>query len=185
MPFPNQFLGEKADQDIIKKLTTPEALSGTLNWALEGLKRLFENNGFKMKMGLEDIKEKYLFTSDPIAYFIDDCIEQGDGYAFAKEECYSAFCALCKTFKALTPSLKDFTKAMWAAGHVEIKPTIDGKQVRCWRDVKLVKGGTGEAGRVPTGDAVQGREGLGILQRDRGRDEPNWIKSARTDHGPA
>ncbi|MEM3845363.1 MAG: DUF5906 domain-containing protein [Candidatus Parvarchaeota archaeon] len=35
--------GSFNDPDLLEKLTTPEELSGILNWALEGLKRLREN----------------------------------------------------------------------------------------------------------------------------------------------
>ncbi len=44
--FPHKFEGESEDKDLIKKLTTPEELSGLLNFALEGLKQLLKNGRF-------------------------------------------------------------------------------------------------------------------------------------------
>ena len=46
IPFNNKFEGEKADVNLLHKLTTPEELSGLLNRALQGLIRLIDNNGF-------------------------------------------------------------------------------------------------------------------------------------------
>ncbi|MEM0124596.1 MAG: hypothetical protein QXF41_03595 [Candidatus Micrarchaeaceae archaeon] len=45
VPFPHVISEAEEDRRILEKLTTPEELSGFLNWALEGLRRLM-NNGF-------------------------------------------------------------------------------------------------------------------------------------------
>jgi putative DNA primase/helicase len=46
--FPNQFLkrNPKTDVHLVEKLTTPAEMSGVLNWALAGVKRLTTQNGF-------------------------------------------------------------------------------------------------------------------------------------------
>ncbi|MEM3581246.1 MAG: hypothetical protein QXQ64_08335 [Candidatus Bathyarchaeia archaeon] len=43
VPFPHEISGAEEDRRILEKLTTPEELSGFLNWSIEGLQRLMDN----------------------------------------------------------------------------------------------------------------------------------------------
>ena len=44
IPFDNPIPKEKQNPFLLKEITTKEEMSGLLNWALEGLDRLFKNN---------------------------------------------------------------------------------------------------------------------------------------------
>lgn len=68
--FPNSFEG-KGDKNLIEKLT-PE-LSGFLNLALEGLKRLIENGKFSNSKSVEATQREYEINSNPVKAFLDQC----------------------------------------------------------------------------------------------------------------
>ena len=73
--FPNQFMGNKDDKHHIEKLTTAEELSGLLNLALEGLKRLREKGSFSHISSMKDTRREYLIKSNPAPVFIEEGCE--------------------------------------------------------------------------------------------------------------
>ena len=91
--FPNEFLtGKNAIDDLEEKLTTPEALTGLLNWALDGLNRLLNNHG-----KLSDIRTAaqmgivYEKKSRPMYYFVRDCIAEKPLNVVLREELEQAY----------------------------------------------------------------------------------------------
>jgi putative DNA primase/helicase len=73
--FPNTFEGNQ-DKDLIDKLT-PE-LSGLLNLALKGLKRLLENGGFSNNKSVDATQKEYILNSNPVQAFLDNRTEPSD-----------------------------------------------------------------------------------------------------------
>jgi len=75
--FPNQFLPDnpKTDPNLLKKLTTPDEISGFFNWALEGLERLLKNGKFSNAKSIEETRKQYIRSSDPVKAFIMDEVE--------------------------------------------------------------------------------------------------------------
>lgn len=57
------------DPNILDKISTPKELTGLVNWALEGLKRLFENGEFTLSNTTSDIRNKWLRESSSITGF--------------------------------------------------------------------------------------------------------------------
>ena len=91
--FPNEFLtGKNAIDDLEEKLTTPKALTGLLNWALDGLNRLLNNHG-----KLSDIRTAaqmgivYEKKSRPMYYFVRDCIAEKPLNVVLREELEQAY----------------------------------------------------------------------------------------------
>jgi P4 family phage/plasmid primase-like protien len=71
--FNNRFTTEngKKDPDLMAKLTTPEELSGLLNWALEGRKRLHKNKEFSNQpSNEEEIQQRWI--SDPTRDLLEE-----------------------------------------------------------------------------------------------------------------
>lgn len=135
--FPNQFLGDRADPEILHKLTTPEVLSGMLNWMLEGLRRLVERGGFKVRMGLEEMRERYLVTSDPIERFIKTQIVRDGKHVLPKDRAYEALRRYCQRYGAFVPSKRALGAAMKEEGLFEVRVTDEkGDRHRCWRGIK-------------------------------------------------
>jgi len=83
----------KKEQDLflIDKITTEEELSGILNWALDGLGRLFTENCFSYALDAEQNKEIMIRNSEPISAFVSDCLVQSDGDAVPKAIVYELY----------------------------------------------------------------------------------------------
>ena len=67
--FPNQYLNNP-DRKLLSKLTTDNELSGLLNYALIGLKRLLEKGDFSNPSSTEEVREEYIRKSDSVGSFI-------------------------------------------------------------------------------------------------------------------
>jgi putative DNA primase/helicase len=139
--FPKQFLPDnpKTDPQLLKKLTTEAELSGFLNWCLEGLRRLIENNKFSKSRSIEETREQYLRSSDPVKAFAMDRLEYKAGSAIPKFEVYKAFIGYCQEMKLPTVSQVTFAMKL-----VECMPNtksgrkrIGGTQTYCWEDLAM------------------------------------------------
>ncbi|MGA3110883.1 MAG: phage/plasmid primase, P4 family [Candidatus Bathyarchaeia archaeon] len=71
----------KVDKHILEKITTPEEMSGILNWALEGLKRLHEQEEFTGKLSVEDTKARYEQLVSPANAFITENVVETEDIA--------------------------------------------------------------------------------------------------------
>lgn len=71
--FPNAFIkGQNAIGDLIARLTQENELSGLLNYALKGLKRLFEAGRFSEPESTKQALEDYQKASDTVVAFLSD-----------------------------------------------------------------------------------------------------------------
>ncbi len=85
------------DVDVDMKAKLLEELSGILNWSIEGLKRLLENNKFSYPFTEDDVKEMYERGSDSINTFINNMIVEDDNTSITKREVYNSYKEFCKT----------------------------------------------------------------------------------------
>ncbi|QCZ44476.1 DNA primase family protein [Levilactobacillus brevis] len=78
LPFSVHVPKSMVDPDLPKKLS--QELSGILNWAIEGLKRLRSNNYRFTKSGeMEDAKNNYILSNQPVRRFVKECFELRNG----------------------------------------------------------------------------------------------------------
>lgn len=96
LDFPNSFEGKKADPFILSKLTMPGELSGLLNIALVGLKRLFSNGDFSYNITPAQVAEKYVAASDSTSVFINECCGYDSEQAINSAQFYDMYRAYCK-----------------------------------------------------------------------------------------
>lgn len=75
VPCNNKFVGSNCDVNILAKMTTPAELSGLLNWAIEGLKRLLNQGHFTNDQSAAVIRANYIRQSNPSKAFIEERIE--------------------------------------------------------------------------------------------------------------
>ena len=139
--FPNKFEGTDCDEHILKKLTTPEELSGLFNWALEGLHQLLENGKFTENLTADEIQAKYEEMSDPITAFIQEHIIISPDGVVSKDDLYQAYYQFCRD-KGWTAVLKGtFTSELKPriAGIGESLRKIRGKKMRCWLGIRLME----------------------------------------------
>lgn len=138
--FPYIFTGKKCDKKILEKLTTDKELSGILNWALTGLKRILKNGEFTNTQSTDEMREYYQRTSDPIYAFINDNVEYDTNSYITKDDFFTAFCEYCRANR-LSPVAKNlFSKRLHEHITVsEYKPSISGKRVYCWLGIRWSK----------------------------------------------
>lgn len=91
--FPNTFgkNGLKKDPHILDKITTEEELSGLLNMALDGLKRLSKNGEFTENESTLKAIEQYRREIDPLISFLDERCHLDEEADVDKQELYDAY----------------------------------------------------------------------------------------------
>jgi putative DNA primase/helicase len=82
--------------DIGNKISTPEEMSGLLNYALEGLKRLEQNNGFSYDRSLEEVKSIMMRSGSTLMAFIEDELEESISNHILKSDFYKAYVQYCQ-----------------------------------------------------------------------------------------
>lgn len=96
IPFDNQIPKSKQDKFLIDKLTTKKELSGLLNYALKGLKRLLENGQFSYKKDWKEIKQIMERHSNSLSAFCQDVLIEKQGNKISGEIMYEIYCAYVK-----------------------------------------------------------------------------------------
>lgn len=76
IPFNRFFIGETDDKEKLKKISTPTELSGLLNLALAGLKRLLANGDFTNCKSIEENRQLYIRSSDSCKAFVEEQLEE-------------------------------------------------------------------------------------------------------------
>jgi len=137
--FPNTFIGQTENKNLINELTTEEELSGFLNWALEGLQRLRANRwNFSNSKSVEEVREEYIRKSSPIQAFIMDCLDVDSNNEMPKKELFKEFLEYCKSKKLPAPSDQTFFKKLPRFVNItDTRPDIDGKRVPCFKGIRL------------------------------------------------
>ncbi|MGF3573668.1 MAG: phage/plasmid primase, P4 family [Candidatus Bathyarchaeia archaeon] len=138
--FPNKFVGEKSDPNMLSKLTTPNELSGLLNLALDALKKLLERGTFTYSKTTEELREDYTRKSSPIAAFTMDCLESDSDAIIEKKALYSVFAAYCRSRNL--PAVSEHTFFRNLPQHIAIndyKPTIAGKRIYTFKGIKYTE----------------------------------------------
>ena len=91
---------KKANKGIVEELCTREEFSGFLNWCLEGLDRLMQNEAFSNSKTMDELKDQWLRKSDSGYAFVQDCIEvtykEGDYIKYS--ELRTKYMLYCKKY---------------------------------------------------------------------------------------
>lgn len=134
--FKNTFVGEKAEKNKLAEITTEQELSGILNWALEGLRRLLHQQDFSYSKTGDSLREEYIRKSNPVAAFSMDCLViKPDGY-ITKQILYAEFIQYCKRNSYPITSEKKFPKDLQKEIMIEdYRPKLNGKRPPCWRGI--------------------------------------------------
>ena len=128
-----------ADPNLPQSILTDEELSGFLNWALEGLDRLFENQDFTASKTQEEVKSRWVRETDPVKAFIEKHIENSSKHFATRSDIYEAYKDYCsehdlgaKDQAVLTKNIKsDITSA------TTYTPELDGKRQKSFKGLKL------------------------------------------------
>lgn len=136
----NTFLeGKNQIQHIEKRwLTSQKEKSGILNWMLQGLHRIVQNEKFSMTKTQEEMMIEFERASDSIAAWIDERLTFNRDKHVEREESFNDYMEYCdyygifqadkkKVFERLrnTPKIKD------------VSTRILGQKARVWKGIEL------------------------------------------------
>ncbi len=151
LEFPYQFLPKSEidkledktfkkieDTFIIDKISTPEELSGLLNEALEGLKRLLTNEKFSYSKGTSEIMDLWIRMSDSFRAFCFDCIEEDATNYVTKKDLRLIFSRYCKFYGIKGTSNKDIKATLEDLfGTTDSRKLINNEYEHVWIGFKF------------------------------------------------
>lgn len=140
--FPNTFIGETCDPNMIEKITSRQELSGLFNWAMEGLKRLLNQGRFSHSKSTDDIRKEYTKMSSPSKAFMDEHVLLDSEALLSKEDLYKYFVDYCHDNNLPTISKETFSKKVVEnfGSSLRTERILEkGRRVYCWRGIKYFK----------------------------------------------
>jgi P4 family phage/plasmid primase-like protien len=123
------------DTDIVKRITTPEEMSGLLNLALDGLDRLLENNDFSYSKSTMEVKDLWIRQSDSFTAFCYDFLEESPFNRVSKKEIrllYHNYCKKHKIPKCSDKAIKITLENMFGVSDEQIS---SGERI--WEGIKV------------------------------------------------
>ena len=136
--FPNFFNGDGCDPNLLEKITTPEELSGLLNLALAGLKRLLANQQFSHSQTTEAIREDYVRKSSPIGAFVMDLLEVDSDAFIIKQELYNAFTKYCREFSLPAVTRDTFFKNLpQYISVIDVRPQLGKSRPTAFKGIRF------------------------------------------------
>ncbi|WP_415313578.1 phage/plasmid primase, P4 family [Clostridium perfringens] len=133
VPFSRQIEKNKIDKALKYKLQREK--EGILNWALEGLKRLYENNFEFSENELTDgVKKEYKRENNNVISFVEECCEIDSLFSCSRIEIYEAYKEFCVEAGLKALSQIKFNKEL--EGNFNITRSRSGK-LRLWNGVRI------------------------------------------------
>ena len=116
IPFNRHFEEHEQDKGLKTTLSDPAALSGILNWAVEGY-RLFKAEGLEPPEDVRSATAQYRQDSDRISQFIDSWLEEGKDeeyqpYEVSTKAAYRVYAQWCNEMNYRPDNYKNFRAAM-------------------------------------------------------------------------
>ena len=133
VPFSRQIEKSKIDKSLKYKFQMEK--EGILNWALEGLKRLYENNFEFSENELTDgVKKEYKRENNNVISFVEECCELDGLFSCSRIEIYEAYKEFCGEAGLKALSQIKFNKEL--EGNFNITRSRSGK-LRLWNGVRI------------------------------------------------
>ena len=133
VPFSRQIDKSKIDKALKYKFQREK--EGILNWALEGLKRLYENNFEFSENELTDgVKKEYKRENNNVISFVEECCELDGLFSCSRIEIYEAYKEFCVEAGLKALSQIKFNKEL--EGNFNITRSRSGK-LRSWNGVRI------------------------------------------------
>ncbi|MDU2660551.1 MAG: phage/plasmid primase, P4 family [Clostridioides difficile] len=133
VPFSRQIEKNKIDKALKYKFQREK--EGIFNWALEGLKRLYENNFEFSENELTDgVKKEYKRENNNVISFVEECCEIDSLFSCSRIEIYEAYKEFCVEAGLKALSQIKFNKEL--EGNFNITRSRSGK-LRSWNGVRI------------------------------------------------
>jgi len=127
VPFNVTIPEEEQDKSLHTKIINNE-LSGILNWALEGLERLIEQQDFTQVDEVNEMLKQFKLESDSVAMFIDEGYSKSTKGHYLVSDLYKNYREYCTSSGFVALNQKNFRKRLEAQS-IEIKRTSAGNYV--------------------------------------------------------
>lgn len=133
VPFNRQIDKNKIDKALKYKFQREK--EGILNWALEGLKRLYENNfEFSENELTDDVKKEYKRENNNVISFVEECCEIDSLFSCSRIELYESYKEFCVEAGLKALSQIKFNKEL--EGNFNVTRSRSGK-LRSWNGVRI------------------------------------------------
>jgi putative DNA primase/helicase len=163
---------------LIEKYTTEKALSGLLNYAIEGLKRLNNNHGYSDRPDVPTVRRAWIERANSCLAYIEDSLKVTDNAEdfIIMDELYRAYVTYCHNRKMKSKSKGELTKTIEqyvkGAEHIRIRAKKGENPVSAWRYLRFVS----SVSNVSALDSLLAKE-----KNLSGKKIPSGHKSANTD----
>ncbi len=130
IPFNVTIPEERQDKQLHKKITNSE-LSGVLNWAIIGLKRLLSNQRFTKSKEIDDALEDFKKQSNSALQFIEEYQLIKNEYEFvSNRDLYNSYTEFCNSSGYQRFNQNNFSKEMTNAGFISTQKKIASRNQR-------------------------------------------------------
>jgi P4 family phage/plasmid primase-like protien len=129
---------ERADKEILDKITTRNELSGALNLALEAWQDVQEKEAFCENLSTDEVRKAWQRAASSSVAFIVENIQKKYGTDVPKSMVRSAYLEWCSQVGTPVESSTKFKRAMEENGFADDTVKIDGSAVKIWRGCDLV-----------------------------------------------
>jgi putative DNA primase/helicase len=127
--FNNTHEGKSIDLDLDIKITTDTELSGLFNKAMSSVKVALENRTFTGAYMLEDRQKQYIYLSNPIARFVDECCDISDPEATMPKRVFrKAYVEWSKKHNIRVIKVEDQTTYLQNKGVMLSRIMVDGER---------------------------------------------------------
>lgn len=137
--FPNQFVGNKADPNLIHKLTTDEELSGLLRIVLRRLPRVLKEGISTASSSIDENYEKYILSSNPVRAFYESALEHDSDSMSLKSEVYMSYRIFCKSKRLPIESEQSFSRKLrneFGLRHTQMRDQ-NGNRAYYWVGIRV------------------------------------------------
>jgi P4 family phage/plasmid primase-like protien len=141
LSFPNQFEGDKEDQDLLKKLSTEEELSGIFNIIAIALKRILTTQKINInEKTIKERREKAELVYDSVGSFLKDAVAEDSTESdyIVKDDFYIAYTRFCKFHKLPVEQKETFGKLLKKYNYQDGRET-KGERKTIWKGIRLIK----------------------------------------------
>ncbi len=133
VPFNRQIDKNKIDKALKYKFQREK--EGILNWALEGLRRLYENNfEFSENELTDEVKKEYKRENNNVISFVEECCEIDSLFSCSRIEIYESYKEFCGESGLKALSQIKFNKEL--EGNFNVTRARSGK-LRLWNGVRI------------------------------------------------
>ncbi|WP_322154593.1 phage/plasmid primase, P4 family [Paratractidigestivibacter sp.] len=132
IPFVNTRAPSEQDRSLKSRLRAPEALSGVLNWLLDGWRVYAGTRALpEVPSSCEKAIARYAMDSDNVARFVNDECEVSEGSIAEGPLLYDRYRDYCDRIGESPASAQGFYRDLKSKGHpVNDRERVNGKQTR-------------------------------------------------------